>query len=78
VNYATSNGTATAPADYIAASGTLTFAPGETSKSLTITTVNEVANEGNKTFTLTLSSPTNASLGTLNSSVLTIPEDKTP
>jgi len=63
VNYATSNGTATAPTDYTAASGTLTFAPGETSKTITITTVNDSAQEGDETVNLTLSSPTNVSLG---------------
>ena len=36
VNYATTNGTATAPGDYAAASGTLTFTPGTTTRSINV------------------------------------------
>lgn len=72
VNYATSNGTATAGADYTAIIGTLTFAPGVTSQVLNIPILNDSLNEADETFTLTLSSPTNAALGTQTAATTTI------
>ncbi|WEK46398.1 MAG: Calx-beta domain-containing protein [Candidatus Andeanibacterium colombiense] len=57
VNYATANGTATAGSDYTAASGTLSFAAGETSKAVTVTTTNDSTTESDETLTVTLSSP---------------------
>jgi sugar lactone lactonase YvrE len=57
VAFATENGTAIAGSDYTAVSGTLTFAPGETSKNINIPLVNDNVYEGSKTFTLTLSNP---------------------
>ncbi len=62
VAYATSNGTATAGSDYTAASSTLTFAPGETSKTVNIAILGDTVVEGDETFSLTLSSPANATL----------------
>lgn len=62
VAYTTSNGTATAPADYGATSGTLTFSPGETTKSITVPVVGDQAIEPDKQFTITLSSPVNATI----------------
>jgi hypothetical protein len=59
VSYATSNGTATAGSDYTAASGTLTFAPGEVTKTFNISIVNDTAIEPNETLTVTLTNPTN-------------------
>jgi large repetitive protein len=64
VDYATSDGTATAGADYTAASGTLVFAPGETSKQIDVIVTGDFANEGDETFAVTLSGPFNADLGT--------------
>jgi len=74
VNFATSDGTATAGSDYTATSGTLTFAPGELSKNVTIPIINDPLFEnGNETFNLTLSNPTGASLLTIpNTGTITI------
>ena len=63
VNYATSSGTATSGTDFTATNGTLTFAPNETSKTVSVSTADDASDEENETFTLTLSSPTNAALG---------------
>jgi hypothetical protein len=58
VSYATRDGSATAPTDYTAASGVLSFAPGETSKSISIPLLRDGTYEGSETFTLVLSAPT--------------------
>jgi hypothetical protein len=57
VNYATANGTATAPADYAATSGTVVFDPGQTSKQVTVPVVPDAVDEPTETFTLNLSAP---------------------
>ena len=62
VAYATSNGTAAAGGDYVAASGTITFAPGETSKTIAIVVNGDATAETAETFTVTLSSPSGATL----------------
>ncbi len=62
VNYATANGTATAGSDYQAASGTLTFAPGETSKTVKVQVIGDRLAEANETFFVNLSGPTNAGI----------------
>ncbi|MBD2568489.1 beta strand repeat-containing protein, partial [Anabaena lutea] len=72
VNYATTNGTAIAGSDYTNTTGTLTFNPGVKTQSIIIPIVNNSINEANETFTLTLTSPTNASLGTKTSAITTI------
>ena len=63
VSYASANGTATAGSDYSAVNGTLTFAPGETSKTLTVALLNDTVFEGSETFQINLSAPVNATLG---------------
>ena len=60
VDYATSDGTATAGADYTHASGTLTFAAGETRKTVTVAVLDDPQDDGGETLTLTLSNPSGA------------------
>ena len=60
VNYATANGTATSPADYLAASGMLSFAAGETTKTITVTVNGDILDEGDDTFAVNLSNAVGA------------------
>ncbi len=74
VDYDTADGTAVAPGDYTARSGTLSFNPGETSKPVVVDTINDAVFEGSESFTLNLSNPSNATIlvgsgtGTINAS----------
>ena len=62
IAYATGNGTATAGSDYTSTSGTLTFAPGETSKTITVPVIGDRLAEPNETFVVNLSDPNNATI----------------
>ncbi len=77
VRYATANGTAAAGSDYKAASGTLTFKPGQISKTVTITIYSDKTAELDETFTINLSSATNATLA-VSQGVGTIRNDDGP
>ncbi|MEM7113154.1 MAG: Calx-beta domain-containing protein, partial [Chloroflexota bacterium] len=72
IDYTTSDGTATNAADYTGQSGTLTFNPGETSKTITIPILDDLEVEPSETVNLTLSNPTNTQLGANATAVLTI------
>ncbi len=77
VDYATSDGTATAPGDYTAASGTLSFAAGETEKTITIPIIDDNATdlgrrESNEAFTVTLSNPSGVALGSQSTATVKI------
>ena len=65
VNWATADGTATAPGDYTSGSGPLTFAPGETTKTIEIAVAGDATNEENETFKVNLSGPTGVPLANL-------------
>jgi hypothetical protein len=60
VNYATADGTAKAGSDYTAKSGSLTFNPGDKSKTVTVTVTSDSLDELDETFFLNLTSPINA------------------
>ncbi|HZX88818.1 MAG TPA: Calx-beta domain-containing protein, partial [Reyranella sp.] len=62
VNYSTANGTATAGSDYTARSGTVTFAAGETTKTVTVPITGDGAVEGNETFTISLAGASGATI----------------
>ncbi len=64
VDYATSDGTALSGQDYTAATGTLTFAAGETSKTVSVAVIDDAVDEGDETFTLTLSAASGATIST--------------
>ena len=62
VDYATSDGTATAGTDYTATSGTLTIGAGSTSATVDVTVLDDSHDDGGETLTLTLSNPSNSTL----------------
>ncbi|TAN67308.1 MAG: hypothetical protein EPN17_11395 [Methylobacter sp.] len=75
VKYATLDETALAGSDYTAATGTLTFAAGVTSKTISVPVLGDTSVESDETFSLVLSAPTNATLNTTSSAVITITND---
>ncbi|NQZ00727.1 MAG: Ig-like domain-containing protein, partial [Bdellovibrionales bacterium] len=77
VGYQTLNSTALAGSDYTALSGVATFAPGSTTSTLSISSIEDALYEGDETFYVSLSSINGASLLD-NLSVITINEDDTP
>jgi len=78
VNYATAGGTATEGTDYTAAAGMLTFAPGETTKTITVNTIGDTKTEDDETFTVNLAGETNATIPGSRSATGTILDDETP
>jgi Calx-beta domain len=86
VNYATSDtsglnacnsvtGLASSRCDYATSIGTLRFAIGESSKTIYIPIIDDNISDGTETFTLTLSNPSGASLGSTTSAVVTITDN---
>jgi hypothetical protein len=64
VGFATADGTAVAGQDYVATSGTLSFAPGEVTKTITVTVNADNIDELQEAFNVNLTNPTNATIVT--------------
>jgi Ca2+-binding RTX toxin-like protein len=77
VDYTTVDNSATSPNDYTSKSGTLTFEPGETTKEIPITIVDDRIDETNETFFVNLS---NATIATISDeqAIVTILDDDEP
>ncbi len=62
VGYRTKNGTATAPSDYVGANGTAAFAPGQTTKTVTVQVIGDRTPEADETFSLVLGGASHATI----------------
>jgi hypothetical protein len=75
VNFSTADGTATAGSDYAAAAGTLTFNPGQVSRPVAVTINGETLSEGDETFFINLSGPSDATIARGQGVVTILNED---
>ena len=78
IDYATSNGTATAGSDYVATSGSLQFAAGETIKYFSVPIVDDGLVERTENINVVLSAPNGVVLGSPFTSTITIVDDDKP
>jgi hypothetical protein len=74
VDYATSNGTATAGTDYTAGTGTVTIPAGSTTATFNVGVTGDSLDEANETINVTISNPTGATISD-NTGVVTINDD---
>ncbi|MBI5484854.1 MAG: right-handed parallel beta-helix repeat-containing protein [Deltaproteobacteria bacterium] len=78
VNWATSDGTAIAGSDYVAASGSITFLPGETEKFISVQILGDtVAESATEMMYVKLSNPVGAPLATSSATVVIEDDDRT-
>ena len=76
VAYAATGGTAEGNCvDYLLTPGTLTFAPGETAKTIAVSLINDLVLDSDETIVVTLSEPQNATLGATLTETLTITDN---
>ena len=79
VSWSTVNGSALAPGDYAAAIGTVTFAPGETTKTVAVSVNGDTLDESDETLSVALSNAVNATISPMNGSgTVTINDDDPP
>ncbi|MGH2641642.1 MAG: Calx-beta domain-containing protein [Actinomycetota bacterium] len=77
-DWSTADGSAAQPADYTIGSGSLTFVPGDTSETLTVTVIGDVLDEAGETFTVTVSNPSNATIGDGSATGTVTDDDASP
>jgi hypothetical protein len=77
VDYATSDVNASGRTDYNAASGTISFASGEATKTFNVFITDDAFVEGDESFNVTLSDPSNATLGAQAAATVTIVDNDT-
>ena len=75
VDYATADGTALAGSDYLATSGSVTFAPGEVTAEVAVEIIDDTANEGEEEFLLQLANPVGAPLARTDATVTIVDDD---
>lgn len=75
VDYQSVDGSATQKGDFEFVGGRLTFAPGETSKTFDVLMNEDMYTDQNESFSVTLSNPAGAILGTQNTATITITDD---
>ncbi|MES2056735.1 MAG: Calx-beta domain-containing protein, partial [Pseudomonadota bacterium] len=78
VNYQTSNGTATTGSDFTSTNGTLTFAPNETSKTVSVPTIDDTEVELPESIWFTILSPTGGATITTANGTGNILDNDTP
>ncbi len=71
------NGVASSRCDYLTRMGTLNFAANETSKSISIAIVDDSYAEGNESFSIALTNPSGATLGSPTAATVTIIDNET-
>jgi hypothetical protein len=75
VAYSTKNGSALAGTDYVAANGSLNFAPGNIMKKITVNIIGDKLAEGDKTFEIVLSNPSGANIANSTGTVTIVNDD---
>jgi glucose/arabinose dehydrogenase len=78
VDWSASSNTATVGVDCTATGGTLTFGPGVTSRTFSVSVVNDTAAEGNESIRLSLSNPSGAALAMRSETWLIITDNDVP
>ena len=78
VDYATADGTATAPADYTATAGTLSFPAGTTTRTVTVPVIGDLLDEPNETFLVRLSNAVGALLADAQATGTIVDDDPPP